>query len=243
MITRKSWLPPAEHNGDEELSKQSTWRYYDVAVALFVTSLLTANIIAVKLIEIGPLILPAAVVIFPVSYILGDILTEVYGFRWARRAIWLGFLGNVVAVAAIWIAGVLPAPAFWGGQEAYIAILGFTPRLLVASFIAYLVGEFANSTVLAKMKVWSQGRHLWLRTISSTVVGQGLDSLIFILIAFGGLMAPAALAATVVGQWLFKSVYEVLATPLTYLVVNKLKQAEGVDTYDVATNMNPFSFE
>lgn len=225
------------------MSKQSTWRYYDVAVALFVASLLTANIIAVKLIEIGPLILPAGVVIFPVSYILGDILTEVYGFRWARRAIWLGFLGNVVAVTAIWVAGLLPAPAFWEGQEAYSAILGFTPRLLLASFVAYLAGEFANSTVLAKMKVWTAGKHLWMRTISSTVIGQGLDSLIFILIAFGGLLVPAAIVTTVLSQWLFKSAYEIIATPFTYLVVNKLKQVEGVDVYDVNTNMNPFSFE
>lgn len=225
------------------MSKSSTWRYYDVAVALFVASLLTANIISVKLIEIGPIIVPAGVVIFPVSYILGDILTEVYGFRWARRAIWLGFLGNLVAVAAIWVAGLLPSPAFWQNQGAWDTILGFTPRLLVASFVAYLVGEFANSTVLAKMKVWTQGKYLWSRTISSTLVGQGLDSLVFILIAFGGLMAPAAIMTTVVSQWLFKSVYEIVATPLTYYVVNRLKQAEGVDTFDVNTNMNPFSFE
>src|SRR5687768_5036826 len=129
------------------------WRYYDVAIALFVASLLTANIISVKLIVIGPLILPAGVVIFPVSYIVGDILTEVYGFRYARRAIWLGFAGNLMAVLAIWLTGVLPAPIFWQGQEAFNAILGFTPRLLLASVAAYLVGEFANSSVLAKMKI------------------------------------------------------------------------------------------
>ena len=225
------------------MSKSSTWRYYDVAVALFVASLLTANIISVKLIQIGPIIVPAGVVIFPVSYILGDILTEVYGFRWARRAIWLGFFGNLVAVAAIWVAGLLPSPAFWQNQSAWDTILGFTPRLLLASFVAYLVGEFANSTVLAKMKVWTGGKYLWTRTISSTLVGQGLDSLVFIAIAFGGLMAPAAIMTTVISQWLFKSVYEIAATPLTYFVVNRLKQAEGVDTFDINTNMNPFSFE
>lgn len=225
------------------MQKIHVWRYYDVTVALFVSSLLTANIIAVKLIEIGSFILPAGVVIFPVSYILGDILTEVYGFRWARRAIWLGFVGNLVAVIAIWIAGLLPSPAFWDSQDAYDAILGFTPRLLVASFVAYLVGEFANSTVLAKMKVWTQGRHLWARTISSTIIGQGLDSTVFIVIAFGGILVPAAIVATVLSQWVFKSAYEIMATPLTYLVVNKLKQVEGVDVYDTNTNMNPFSFE
>lgn len=218
-----------------------SWRYFDVAVALFVASLLTANIIAVKLIEIGPLILPAGVVIFPLSYILGDILTEVYGYRYARRAIWLGFVGNLVAVLAIWVAGLLPAPVFWEGQEAYSTILGFTPRLLLASFVAYLVGEFANSTIMAKMKVWTQGRHLWMRTIGSTVVGQGLDSLVFIVIAFGGLMAMPALTTAILSQWIFKSAYEALATPLTYMIVNYLKQAEGVDAYDVDTNLNPFA--
>jgi queuosine precursor transporter len=221
----------------------TTWRYYDVAVALFVASLLTANIIAVKLIEIGPLILPAGVVIFPISYILGDILTEVYGYRYARRAIWLGFLGNAIAVLAIWMAGLLPAPPFWEGQAAYDAILGFTPRLLLASFAAYLVGEFANSTVLAKMKIWTQGRYLWARTIGSTIVGQGLDSFVFILIAFGGMMMAPALLTAILSQWLFKTAYEVLATPLTYWVVNRLKRVEGVDAYDVDTNLNPFAFE
>jgi uncharacterized integral membrane protein (TIGR00697 family) len=157
------------------------------------------------------------VVIFPLSYILGDILTEVYGFRYARRAIWLGFIGNLAAVVAIYVAGLLPAPVFWDGQAAYQTILGFTPRLLLASFVAYLIGEFANSTILAKMKVWTQGRHLWARTISSTLVGQGLDSLVFILIAFGGSMAMPALATAIFSQWLIKSAYEALATPLTYL--------------------------
>lgn len=225
------------------MENRTSWRYYDVAVALFVASLLTANIIAVKLIQIGPLVLPAGVVVFPISYILGDILTEVYGYKWARRAIWLGFVGNLVAVIAIVLAGILPAPPFWTDQAAFDTILGFAPRLLVASFVAYLVGEFANSTVLAKMKIWTQGRHLWARTIGSTIVGQGLDSLVFIIIAFGGIMAPVAVITAVLSQWLFKSVYEALATPLTYLVVNRLKQVEGVDAYDVDTNLNPFAFE
>ncbi len=170
-------------------------------------------------------------------------LTEVYGFRYARHAIWLGFIGNLVAVVAIWIAGLLPSPVFWGAQESYNTILGFTPRLLLASFVAYLIGEFANSTVLAKMKVWTQGRHLWARTIGSTIVGQGLDSVVFILIAFGGLMAMPDLTTAIFSQWLFKSAYEAVATPLTYLVVNTLKRVEGVDTYDHNTNLNPFAFE
>jgi uncharacterized integral membrane protein (TIGR00697 family) len=227
---------------EKTLLPQAGWRYYDVTVALFVASLLTANIISVKLIVIGPLILPAGVVIFPVSYILGDILTEVYGYGYARRAIWLGFASNLIAVLAIQLAGLLPAPDFWQGQQAFDTILGFTPRLLIASFAAYLVGEFANSSLLAKMKVWTQGRHLWARTISSTLVGQGLDSLIFITIAFGGQMAVAVLLSTVLSQWLFKSLYEAIVTPLTYLFVDKLKEVEGVDVYDHETNLNPFTF-
>lgn len=225
------------------METHSNWRYYDVATALFVSSLITANIISVKLIQIGPLIVPAGVVVFPLSYILGDILTEVYGYRYARRTIWLGFLANLIAVIAIYLAGILPSPSYWEGGEAYSAILGFAPRLLFASFVAFLAGEFANSTVLAKMKIWTKGRHLWMRTISSTIVGQGLDSIVFITIAFVGLMASSALITAVLSQWLFKIVYEVVATPLTYLIVNKLKHAENVDAYDVDTNMSPFAFE
>ncbi len=143
-----------------------------------------ANIIAVKLISIFGFIVPAAIIIFPVSYICGDVLTEVYGYQRARQVIWIAFGCNVLAVAAIWIGQVLPGAAVWDAQPAYERILGFTPRLLMASFCAYLIGEFSNAFVLAKMKILTGGRMLWARTIGSTVVGQGLDSLIFISIAF-----------------------------------------------------------
>ena len=188
-------------------------------VALFVTCLIAANITAVKLISLYGLLLPAAIVIFPVSYILGDVLTEVYGFRQARRVIWLGFLCNLIVVAAIWVGLVLPAASFWDGQEAYERILGATPRILAASFLAYLVGEFANAFVLAKMKIATEGRFLWARTIGSTLVGQGLDSLVFITLAFAGVIPLGALATAIVTQWLVKSAYEAAATPVTYLVV------------------------
>jgi hypothetical protein len=214
-------------------------RWFVLVTAIFITCLLTANIIAVKLVDIFGLILPAAVIIFPLSYIVGDVLTEVYGYRQARQVIWLGFLCNLLAVVAIWLGGLLPAASFWPGQAAYDTILGYTPRLLAASFIAYLVGEFANSFVLAKMKIATQGRWLWTRTIGSTLVGQGLDSLIFITLAFVGTMPPAALVTTIVTQWLFKSAYEAVVTPLTYVVVNFLKRQEGLDVYDTATRFNP----
>ena len=210
-----------------------------VVVALFVTALITANITAVKLIGVFGLVLPAAVVVFPISYICGDVLTEVYGYRAARRVIWLGFLCNLLAVAAIYLGGILPAAPFWQDQRAYEVILGYTPRLLAASFLAYLVGEFANSYVLARMKVATDGRWLWSRTIGSTLVGQGLDSLVFILLAFAGTIPLGAMISAIVGQWLVKSAYEVLATPLTYAVVNRLKRTEGIDVYDRDTNFNP----
>ena len=138
------------------------------------------------MVSVFGLVLPAAIVIFPISYIFGDVLTEVYGYRQARRVIWLGFGCNLIAVVAIWLGQVLPAASFWDGQAAYERILGYTPRLLIASFLAYLVGEFANSFVLAKMKIVTNGRWLWTRTIGSTLVGQGLDSLVFITLAFVG---------------------------------------------------------
>jgi uncharacterized integral membrane protein (TIGR00697 family) len=210
-----------------------------VVVAVFITSLIVANITAVKLIGFFGLVLPAAIVVFPISYILGDVLTEVYGYRVARRVIWLGFLCNLLAVAAIILGGLLPAAPFWDAQEAYDRILGYTPRLLAASFLAYLVGEFANAIVLAKMKVATNGRWLWSRTIGSTLVGQGLDSLVFIVLAFVGTIPASAMLAAVVTQWLVKSLYEALATPLTYVVVNRLKRSEGLDVYDRDTDFNP----
>lgn len=215
--------------------------YFVFIAALFVTCLITANIIAVKLIEVFGLILPAAVIIFPISYIVGDVLTEVYGYAAARRVIWLGFFCNLLAVLAIWVAGLLPSASFWQGQSAYEMILGFAPRLLLASFLAYLVGEFANAVVLAKMKIATNGRWLWTRTISSTIIGQGLDSLVFITIAFAGIIPMDGMVNAVIGQWGFKVVYEVIATPLTYVVVGWLKRVEGADTYDRETNFNPVS--
>ena len=220
-----------------EGTKYSQW--FLIVVAVFVTCLITANIIAVKLVDLYGLILPAAIFIFPLSYITGDVLTEVYGYRQARKVIWLGFLCNVLVVVAIWIAQVLPAASFWDGQRAYERILGYTPRILMASFLAYLVGEFANSFVLAKLKIATQGRWLWMRTIGSTLVGQGLDSVVFIALAFAGTLPVQALTLAIVTQWLAKSAYEAAATPFTYLVVNFLKRREGMDTYDFETRFNP----
>jgi len=215
-------------------------RFLLIAVA-FVTCLVVSNITAVKLITVADFVLPGAIVIFPITYIIGDVLTEVYGYAKARRVIWLGFLANLFAVATFAAVGALPAAGFWGAQEAYDAILGATPRILGASALAYLVGEFANAYVLARLKVATQGRFLWLRTIGSTVVGEGLDSAIFIVVAFAGILPVDALITTVVVQALAKTAYEAAATPLTYLVVGWLKRAEGVDVYDRGVRFNPFA--
>jgi len=208
--------------------------------AFFVTCLITANIIAVKVVTFGPFTLPAAIVIFPLSYIFGDVLTEVYGYKQARRVIWLGFICNLIFVVFAWLGQKLPPAPLWADQAAYESILGYTPRLLAASFGGYLVGEFANSFVLARMKVATRGRWLWSRTIGSTVVGQGLDSVIFLTAAYFG--EPFFAAVMILHHWLAKVAIEVAATPLTYVAVNYLKRKEAVDTYDHKTNFSPFRF-
>jgi queuosine precursor transporter len=217
----------------------STW--FVIIVAIFITCLLIANIVSVKLVTVAGLTVPAGIVIFPISYICGDVLTEVYGYRRARQVIWLGFGCNLLAVGAIWIGQSLPGAVFWDAQAAYERILGFTPRLLVASFCAYLVGEFANSFVLAKMKLLTQGRLLWARTIGSTIVGEGLDSLLFVSIAFWGIIPAAGLLSAIVTQWLFKVAYEALATPLTYAVIAFLKRQENLDVFDRDISFNPLA--
>lgn len=213
--------------------------WFVITVAVFVTSLITANIISVKIIKLFGFILPAGILIFPVSYIVGDVLTEVYGYGQARKVIWLGFFCNFVVVVIIWISTVLPPAPFWEGQAAYEAILGYTPRLLVASFIAYLGGEFFNAFVMSKMKIATKGRWLWMRTISSTLVGQGLDSSVFITIAFSGTLPVNVLALAIITQWAVKCIYEAAVTPFTYITVNFLKRHEDMDAYDYHMRFNP----
>jgi len=209
-----------------------------IITAIFITCLITANIIAVKVVSLGPVILPAAIFIFPLSYIFGDVLTEVYGYRQARKVIWLGFICNLIFVIFAWVGQVLPPAPFWERQEAYESILGYTPRLLAASFGGYLAGEFTNSFVLARMKILTRGRWLWSRTIGSTIVGQGLDTSIFITLAFIG--TPSFVPIMILYHWLAKTIIEAMATPFTYTVVNFLKKKEAIDTYDYETNFNPF---
>lgn len=199
-----------------------------VITAIFVTCLITSNVIAVKLVSLFGLILPAGVVIFPISYIIGDILTEIYGFSLAKRVIWLGLFCNILAVGAIILGQHLTPVVFWDGQLAYERILGYTPRLLLASFVAYLIGEFTNSYVLSKIKEITNGNFLWVRTISSTFVGQGLDSMVFILIAFYGNTPTEVITSAILSQWFFKTAYEAIATPVTYIIINQVRKYEGL---------------
>jgi uncharacterized integral membrane protein (TIGR00697 family) len=207
-----------------------SWRFVVVAV-FFVTTLVVSNIIAVKLVEVGGRVFDAGNILFPLAYLLGDVLTEVYGFRVARRVILLGFACNLLAVAAIQIAIALPAAGFWAeNQPSYETVLGTSLRLFLASLAAYLCGELANAFVLSRMKVATRGRFLWSRTIASTLVGQGLDSAIFVTLAFAGTGAP--LPETALTTWAIKVAWEVSATPLTYAVVTYLKRREGLDVFD-----------
>jgi uncharacterized integral membrane protein (TIGR00697 family) len=231
------------------IQEKRSYRWLPFITALFVTTLIISNIIAVKLVNLGGLFVPAAVILFPIAYLFGDVLTEVYGYARARQVIWTGFFCNLVAVIAIWIGGLLPSAPFWSAgnfstpqtaQQAYQAILGFTPRLLLASFTAYLIGEFLNSFVLAKLKLKTAGRFLWIRTIGSTIVGEGADSAVFITLAFIGIIPNGGLIQSILSQWFIKVVYETVATPFTYLIVNALKRAEREDYFDRNTDFNPF---
>jgi len=225
------------------------YRWFPAVTAVFVTALIVSNIVAVKLIRLGPFTLTGAVLIFSVSYIFGDVLTEVYGYARARQVIWIGFACNLLAVLAFYSAGRLPASPDWAlpgfeapsaAQAAYDAILGLTPLILLASFVAYLAGEFLNSYVLARMKVLTAGRWLWSRTIASTFVAQVADTGLFVgILVVGRLISPEAALPTILGEWLSKVLYEVIATPVTYRIVNFLKRAENEDYYDRETDFNP----
>ena len=223
-----------------------------IIIALSITTLLASNIIAIKPVSLFALpfqifgdnlfVVSAAIICFPISYIVSDVLTEVYGFRVARGVIWLGFVCNLLMVFLFWAGGMIPGAVFWEDQGAYQTILGSTGWILLGSFIAYIVGEFTNAVVMVVLKNMTRGRHLWARTISSTVVGQGIDSVLFFGIAFGvsGLWPWPAVIGAMLFAWIAKSMYEIIATPLTYLVVNWLKRAERMDIYDAPRSLNPF---
>lgn len=219
------------------------FRYYDLLVHVFVVVLLISNLVGQKITAVGPFRISGAQLFFPVTYIFGDVFTEVYGYGASRRAIWIGFFASgllaVMGLIAVWLP---PAPG-WHGQAAFATVFDFVPRLIAASLAAFWCGEFANSFVMAKMKLLTKGRYLWTRTVGSTVVGQAVDTSVLMVLAFGGSLTPALIGNLIVSGYLGKVLYEVAATPLTYWIVGFLKRREGVDPFDTNTDFNPFHGE
>ncbi len=214
----------------------------DVVTGLFVAALLVSNVITVKPLSLFGWPIDAGTMLFPITYIFGDILTEVYGYARARRTIWIGLAANLLLALCCQIAVALPAAADWTDQAAYAAILGPTKRIVLASLAAYWCGEFANSLILAKLKVATRGRHLWLRTIGSTIVGQSIDSFVFVFGAFWHDWPDGVVRQVFLANVVLKTLYEACATPLTYAAVAYLKRLEGIDVYDRRTRFSPFRF-
>lgn len=218
------------------------FKYYDFVMAAFVTILICSNLIgAAKPAELFGFVFGAGILFFPVSYVIGDILTEVYGYARARRVVWVGFAAALFMSLMSWVVVSLPAAEGWEGQAAYIEVFGQTPRIVLASIMAFWAGEFANAFVMARMKVLSKGKHLWQRTIGSTAVGQAVDSAIFYPLAFIGVWTTEQVIAIAFTNYLLKVLWEAMLTPATYVVVGRLKKAEGVEVFDTDTNFTPFS--
>ena len=231
----------ATRNTRVEVLKEGISPILLLLIVLAVTCLVTANIVAVKVISIDGQYLPGGAVIYPLTFLIDDAIVEVYGYKVARATIWLGFLSNLIFVLVAELVLPLPAAPYWHQQGAYQATIGYTWRLFAAAFLSYLVGSFANAIVMSRMKIATRGRLLWTRTISSTIVGQGLDSVIFILVAYAGILPSSSLLRLILTVWIFKSVYETICTPLVYRTVNSLKRVEGLDVYDVGVSYSPIS--
>lgn len=219
-----------------------SFRYLDALTTSFVVILLVSNLLAQKIVRFGSLTFSGAVVLFPLTYIFGDIFTEVYGYAASRRAIWLGFFGTALLYAASAVIIALPSDPSWANQQAFIAVFGFLPRILLASLAAFLLGEFTNSYTMARLKLLTQGRQLWTRTVGSTVIGQAVDTALVITLTFAGHLPAHTLFVMIWQGYLLKVAYEVLATPLTYFVVHALKRAEDSDVFDLHTSFSPFRF-
>jgi len=219
---------------------QKNYKYLSAISVFFVSVLLISNVASTKILDFGYFTFDGGTLLFPLSYIFGDILTEVYGYKKSRSVIWLGFFMALLMSVIFIIVGKLPPAVGWDNQAAYDAILGLTPRIVLASLVAYLFGEFSNSFILAKMKIWTKGKMLWARTIGSTLVGELVDSSLFILIAFLGVFPNSLLFTLIISNYIFKTAVEVLFTPATYKVVKFLKREEGEDYYDKNTDFNPF---
>ena len=216
------------------------FRHLDLITASFVATLLISNIASTKIVRLGPLEFDGGTLLFPLSYIFGDILTEVYGFRRSRRVIWIGFAWIALAAAFLWLVDRLPPAPGYELAEAFAAVLGQSPRIVAGSLLAFWAGAFTNAALLAALKLRTAGRHLWLRTVSSTVAGQAVDTAIFLGVAFVGVLPTDLLRSVFASNYVFKVGIEVLCTPLTYLVVAALKRAELSDPVDAPRDLNPF---
>ena len=220
---------------------QRNYKYLGAISVFFVSVLLISNVASTKIVDLKWFTFDGGTLLFPLSYIFGDILTEVYGYKNSRSVIWMGFFMALLMSIIFIVVGKLPAASGWNNQMAYDAILGLTPRIVCASLIAYFFGEFSNSFILAKMKILTKGKWLWTRTIGSTVVGELVDSALFIMIAFFGILPGSLLLTLIISNYLFKTAVEILFTPITYKVIKFLKIKESEDYYDVDTNFNPFT--
>lgn len=218
-----------------------SYKYLDVLTTAFVVILLVSNLVAQKICKIGPFAVSGAVLLFPITYIFGDVFTEIYGFAASRRAIWLGFFGTALLYLMGYITIALPAAPGWHNQQAFTTVFGFIPRILAASLTAFWAGEFANSYTMARLKLVTNGRKLWTRTIGSTIVGQAVDTALVITLTFAGVVPAMTILNMIATGYALKVGYEVLATPLTYLVINWLKAAEQADAFDRNQSFNPFS--
>ncbi len=221
-------------------SRELGYKYFDLIMALFVAVLLISNIASSKILELGPFTFDGGTILFPISYIFGDILTEVYGYRRSRRVIWTGFACAGLMAGVTALVGALPPAEGWEHQEAYETILGTTPRIVLGSLVAYFAGEFSNSYTLAKMKILTRGRWLWTRTIGSTLIGEGVDTLLFVTLAFAGTLPWSLFWSIILSNYLFKVGMEAAMTPVTYQITNFLKRVEKEDVYDIDTDFNPF---
>src|SRR5579875_1213404 len=223
------------------LESDHRYKYLDTFITLFVVVLLISNVIAAKFFAIGPLRVSCAQMLFPITYIFGDIFTEVYGYGASRRAIWYGFFASFILVTLSYLAVIIPPAPEYTDQRAFATIFEPVGRIVLASLIAYWCGEFANSFTLAKLKLLTKGRYLWTRTIGSTVVGQAVDTAVVMFVAFYGTRSLGVIVQLIISGYLFKVIYETVMTPLTYKVVNLLKRTEGVDYFDYSTNFSPFA--
>lgn len=233
-------------------TRLSGFRHFELLVNVFVVVLLISNLVAQKIVPIGPFHLfgrdftfhvSGAQALFPITYIFGDVFTEVYGYKGSRRAIWIGFFASVLMALMATFVVLLPADPRWANQKAFEAVFYQVPRAIAASLIAYWCGEFTNSYTLAKMKLWTGGKMLWTRTIGSTVAGQLVDTIVVVIVLFAGTRTWPEIGNLIISGYLFKVIYEATMTPITYLVVNGLKRAEGIDVFDTGTDFNPFAKE